>query len=50
MSKITILALALVCGLTLTGFAEAGFEEDVIPTSAGDLSITFIGHGTLMFT
>ncbi len=50
MSKIQILALALVCGLTLTGFAEAGFEEDVIPTSAGDLSITFIGHGTLMFT
>jgi len=50
MSKILILALALVCGLTLTGFAEAGFEEDVIPTSAGDLTITFIGHGTLMFT
>lgn len=50
MSKILILALALVCGLTLTGFAEAGFEEDVIPTSAGDLKITFIGHGTLMFT
>ena len=50
MSKILILALALVCGLTLTGSAEAGFEEDVIPTSAGDLKITFIGHGTLMFT
>ena len=50
MSKVLILALALVCGLTLTGFAEAGFEEDVIPTSAGDLKITFIGHGTLMFT
>ena len=24
-------------------------QEDVIPTSAGDLTITFIGHGTLMF-
>jgi L-ascorbate metabolism protein UlaG (beta-lactamase superfamily) len=24
------------------------FETDVIPTSAGDLSITFIGHGSLM--
>ena len=23
--------------------------EDVIPTSAGDLAITFVGHGTLMF-
>ncbi len=50
MSKVLILALALVCGLTLTGFAGEGFEEDVIPTSAGDLKITFIGHGTLMFT
>ena len=29
---------------------EHGFEEDIISTSAGDLKITFIGHGTLMFT
>jgi len=26
------------------------FEEDVFETSAGELRITFIGHGTLMFT
>jgi len=26
------------------------FETDVIPTSAGDLEITFIGHGSLMMT
>ncbi len=26
------------------------FETDVIQTSAGDLEITFLGHGTLMFT
>ena len=26
------------------------YETDVIPTAAGDLKITFIGHGTLMFT
>jgi len=25
-------------------------QEDVIPTSGGDLTISFIGHGTLMFT
>lgn len=25
------------------------FEEDTIKTSAGDLKITFVGHGTLMF-
>jgi L-ascorbate metabolism protein UlaG (beta-lactamase superfamily) len=28
---------------------QAGFEEDVIATAAGDLTITFVGHGTLMF-
>lgn len=30
--------------------AAAPFEEDVIETSAGDLRIAFIGHGTLMLT
>ena len=25
------------------------FESDVVPTSDGDLTITFIGHGSLMF-
>ena len=28
---------------------EKTFEEDVIKTKTGDLKITFIGHGTLMF-
>jgi L-ascorbate metabolism protein UlaG (beta-lactamase superfamily) len=28
--------------------AEEPFETDVIETSAGDLEVTFIGHGTLM--
>lgn len=27
---------------------QAQFEVDVIPTSAGDLAITFLGHGSLM--
>jgi len=30
--------------------AEKKFEEDVIKTETGDLKITCIGHGTLMFT
>ena len=30
--------------------AQEQFEVDVIHTSAGDLTITFLGHGTLMFT
>ncbi len=29
--------------------APADFERDVIPTAQGDLTITFIGHATLMF-
>jgi L-ascorbate metabolism protein UlaG (beta-lactamase superfamily) len=32
------------------GKIERKFEEDVIKTEIGDLKITFIGHGTLMFT
>jgi L-ascorbate metabolism protein UlaG (beta-lactamase superfamily) len=30
--------------------AQGQFEKDVVKTGAGDLEITFIGHGTLMFT
>ena len=30
--------------------AEKKFEEDTIKTETGDLKITCIGHGTLMFT
>lgn len=30
--------------------AQEKFEMDTIKTSAGDLKITFIGHGTLIFT
>ncbi len=32
-----------------SGATLDAFESDVIATSAGDLKITFIGHGTLMF-
>jgi len=40
---------------TFAGFAQEKkedkmFEEDIIKTSAGELKLTFIGHGTLMFT
>jgi L-ascorbate metabolism protein UlaG (beta-lactamase superfamily) len=30
--------------------AQEKFEQDVVKTGAGDLIITFIGHGTLMFS
>ena len=35
--------------ITYSAIAEENFEKDIIKTSAGDLKITFIGHGTLMF-
>ncbi|MGD8868137.1 MAG: MBL fold metallo-hydrolase [Gemmatimonadales bacterium] len=46
--------IALLCCLTplfASGWAlgQATFESDVISTAAGDITITFIGHGTLMF-
>jgi L-ascorbate metabolism protein UlaG (beta-lactamase superfamily) len=40
-------ALLLLVGGAACG--QQGFQEDVIPTAAGDLTITFVGHGTLMF-
>jgi L-ascorbate metabolism protein UlaG (beta-lactamase superfamily) len=35
--------------MVVYAFAQEKFETDIIKTSAGDLKITFIGHGTLMF-
>jgi len=36
--------------LAMNALAQEKFETDVIKTSAGDLKITFLGHGTLMFS
>jgi len=45
-----LFAAALVCVVALvTTYAQGKFQTDTIKTSAGDLSIAFIGHGTLMF-
>jgi L-ascorbate metabolism protein UlaG (beta-lactamase superfamily) len=48
MEKALLFSLLVMFAVTV-GSADA-FETDVIPTSTGDLKITFIGHGTLMFT
>ena len=40
--------MVLTGGATLTN-AQTNFEEDKFDTSSGDLTVTFIGHGTLMF-
>ncbi|GAK58223.1 putative metal-dependent hydrolase [Candidatus Vecturithrix granuli] len=50
MMKLGVLMLFVVFGLANVANAQEQFEKDVLPTSAGDLEITFIGHGTLMFT
>jgi L-ascorbate metabolism protein UlaG (beta-lactamase superfamily) len=45
------LALGLFAMVSASGTAaQNSFEEDMFQTSAGELKITFIGHGTLMFT
>ena len=36
-------------GISWAGEGEKKLERDVVKTEAGDLAITFIGHGTLMF-
>lgn len=44
-----VLFTALFLCLSVGVLAQGSFETDVIKTSQGDLKITFIGHGTLMF-
>ncbi len=50
MRKYSNFVMALVFIFVATVAAHGEFEEDIITTSKGDLKITFIGHGTLMFT
>jgi len=45
-----VLTLAACAGCAQYEGRELMFEEDTIKTSAGDLKIAFVGHGTLMFT
>lgn len=48
MNTTVLLSLCLFGAAGLVA-AQDPFEKDVVPTAAGDLGITFIGHGTLMF-
>jgi L-ascorbate metabolism protein UlaG (beta-lactamase superfamily) len=49
MSKSLMLA-GLFLGVIPFATVASGFEIDTIKTSAGELKVTFIGHGTLMFS
>ena len=39
----------LMVGIAVLGLAQQEFTSDIFQTSEGDLKITFLGHGTLMF-
>lgn len=49
MRKHIVSIFVCVAVLFVTVNAQKTFESDIFKTSAGDLKITFIGHGTLMF-
>jgi L-ascorbate metabolism protein UlaG (beta-lactamase superfamily) len=49
MNNLLIVANLVIVFCAFTAHAQ-GFEMDSIKTSAGELKITFIGHGTLMFS
>ena len=50
MNGLFVLVNILVGFLAFTIAAQEAYERDTIKTPAGNLEITFIGHGTLMFT
>ncbi len=50
MGRVLLLAVVVVLFLSFGLEAQKRFQSDVFPTSGGELVITFIGHGTLMFT
>lgn len=48
--RLILMAAVLSMVVMAAGFAQKKFQEDVFSTSGGELKITMIGHGTLMFT
>lgn len=46
----TSLFAMIAVGFAGVVLAQDQLQTDILPTSAGDLTITFIGHGSLMFT
>jgi L-ascorbate metabolism protein UlaG (beta-lactamase superfamily) len=49
MEGLSLLTTMLIFVFATNAAAQEAFETDIIKTSAGDLRITFLGHGTLMF-
>ena len=49
MNTFLLLSSLLTVIMVVSALAQEKFETDIIKTSAGDLKITFVGHGTLVF-
>jgi L-ascorbate metabolism protein UlaG (beta-lactamase superfamily) len=49
MFEIMLVVVLLLLSIQFSAPAEQAFETDVVKTSEGDLKITFLGHGSLMF-
>jgi L-ascorbate metabolism protein UlaG (beta-lactamase superfamily) len=49
MNGISVLMMPLVLLAAAPAGAAGGGETDVLPTAAGDLQVTFIGHASMMF-
>lgn len=50
MKGLPVVVLFLMTLLAATAFGKERHETDVIPTGAGDLTITFLGHGSLLLS
>ena len=50
MNKISSVFVFFMMCAVLLAVVNTDFDKDAIKTAKGDLNITFIGHGTLMFT
>jgi len=48
--KVSCVLVVLMFVFAVPAWAKDSFEKDVVPTSAGNVEITSIGHGTLMLT
>jgi L-ascorbate metabolism protein UlaG (beta-lactamase superfamily) len=50
MFEIMLMVVLLLLSIQFSALAEQAFETDIVKTAEGDLKITFLGHGTLMFS
>ena len=50
MKELHVVFLFLMPLLAGTAFGKERYETDVIPTGSGDLTITFLGHASLLFS